>query len=162
MIALLAAAMIAGAAPSADAKNEVLAVVDALLTTLWTGDADAFDALVAENAMTVSIDGTGVRRSFPVSVFSDDMRSGDHDPFKERYWSPSVHIRGGLAVVWAPYVLDAADGRRIHCGVDVFNMSRHDDSWKVDSLNFTMEPDGCDELDPPANADMRPRFADED
>ena len=38
----------------------------------------------------------------PNSFWTDPSRDEGH-VYRERYWSPSVMIRGGIAVVWAPY-----------------------------------------------------------
>jgi len=58
----------------------------------------------------------------------------------------------------APYRIDITD-ERLHCGIDVFNLSRENGKWLVDSVSFTMEPDACPELEPEGVA-ARPVFAD--
>jgi hypothetical protein len=61
---------------------------------------------------------------------------------REVYWDPSVLLQGNIAVVWAPYSFDY-DGKRTHCGIDVFNLMKIDGAWKVTGIQYTVEPDNC-------------------
>jgi hypothetical protein len=76
--------------------------------------------------------------------------------YRERYWSPTVLIRGPMALVWAPYEFQI-DGRTSHCGIDVFSFSRMDGVWKVSNSMWTVEPGACAELGMSKGADVRPR-----
>ena len=76
--------------------------------------------------------------------------------FRERYWSPTVLIRGAMALAWAPYEFQV-DGETTHCGVDVFSFSRLNGVWKVSNSMWTVEPKACDELRPADPAMIRPR-----
>ena len=76
--------------------------------------------------------------------------------FRERYWSPTVLIRGSMALVWAPYEFQI-DGKTTHCGVDVFSFSKIDGNWKVSNSMWTVEPNACGELRPTDSAAIRPR-----
>ena len=76
--------------------------------------------------------------------------------FRERYWSPTVLIRGSMALVWAPYEFQI-DGETTHCGVDVFSFSKIDGNWKVSNSMWTVEPKACGELRPTDSAAIRPR-----
>jgi hypothetical protein len=62
--------------------------------------------------------------------------------FTERYWDPTVLIHRDMAVFWAPYSFDI-DGKRSHCGVDVFDFIRVNGEWKLSNSMWTVEPDGC-------------------
>jgi Putative lumazine-binding len=74
---------------------------------------------------------------------------------RERYWSPTVLIRGDLAVVWAPYEF-WVDGKTSHCGVDVFSFARVDAEWRVANSMWTVESDACPELRPTDATVIRP------
>jgi hypothetical protein len=74
----------------------------------------------------------------------------------ERYWSPTVLVRGGIAMVWAPYEF-WVDGQTSHCGVDVFTFVRADGVWRVAGSMYTVEPDACAELRPADPTSLRPR-----
>ena len=55
----------------------------------------------------------------------------------------TVQIHKEIAVVWGPYNLWVND-QFSHCGVDVFTLLKTNTNWKIASLAFSMETDGCD------------------
>jgi hypothetical protein len=62
--------------------------------------------------------------------------------YDERIVYDAIKIDGDLACVWAPakfYLGDQFD----HCGVDVFQLMRTADGWKVFSLVHTTRKDNC-------------------
>lgn len=69
----------------------------------------------------------------------------------ERMWDPEVRVRGLVATVWTPYDFHV-DGQFSHCGVDAFTLIRTEEGWKIASLTWTVEPEGCapSPLGPPA------------
>lgn len=142
------------AAPSAEAAA-VLDVVDRFMRAIGSNDAAALAALRLDGALNSveSPDGAGgtrvTRRPFDASRF----RTGN---FQERYWHPIVHVRGSLAVVWAPYEF-LRDGKTTHCGIDAFEMVKQDGQWRIGNMMWTVEPDACDRLRPSDPAEMRPR-----
>lgn len=155
-----AGAEIANAAPD---EGAILAVVDAFFLAMAAQDRTAFSAIVAPGATMVAIgyDENGARppRRSDVQTFIDGL--GDAAPtdrLREAYWAPTVLQRADLAVVWPPYHIDLS-GKRLHCGIDVFNLSREAGRWLIDSVSFTMEPDACPELEP-AGVVARPAFDD--
>lgn len=147
-------------APSRDA---ILDVIDALFLALAAGDADAFEALHAPGARTISmrLDKKGAIRYGLASDFGRALRSGKASPVIEPYWSPIVLQRKSLAVVWAPYQVSVGE-KLIHCGVDVINLSRHikgdQARWLIDSVSWTAEPSACEELWPEDKSVFRPEF----
>lgn len=62
----------------------------------------------------------------------------------ERIWNPEIKVHKTIAMLWAPYDI-YIDGKFLHCGVDAFSLIKDEDSWKIVSTVFTMEPDGCAE-----------------
>ena len=74
---------------------------------------------------------------------------------RERYWSPTVLIRGAMALVWAPYEFQV-DGATSHCGVDMFSFAKIDGVWKVSNSIWTVEPNACAELRPDDASTIRP------
>ena len=90
----------------------------------------------------------------PNSYWTDPSRD-DGRVRRERYWSPTVMVRGGIAVVWAPYEF-WVDGETTHCGVDVFDFVKVDEKWRVSNSMWTVEPDACTELRPADASKLRP------
>ena len=141
-------------------REALLQTVDQFFLTLGAGDADAFQALHSEAAVNVIVQpGSGEVVSYrTIADFVEGMRSDQFPKIRERYWDPVVLERSGLAVVWAPYSIDI-DDERAHCGVDVFNLSKHGQRWKIDSVSFTIEPSACDEISPGTKAVVQPDFS---
>ena len=75
--------------------------------------------------------------------------------YRERYWNPTVLVRGHLALVWAPYEF-WIDGKTSHCGIDQFDFVKIDGRWLVSNSMWTVEPDACDELRPAEKSAIRP------
>jgi len=73
--------------------------------------------------------------------FIQNLEEGGND-FLERMWDPTVLQHGPMAVVWTPYDFYRG-GEFSHCGVDVFNLIRTDDGWKISGIMYTVEPTGC-------------------
>lgn len=148
------------AVPPAPSREALLQVIDDFFLALGAGDADAFEALHSPGATSVIVtpeNDEKIRyRSIAQAVIQ--MRGADFPKIRERYWDPIILERSGLALVWAPYSIDV-DGARLHCGVDVFNLSKHDSGWKIDSVNYTMEPTACDEIKPGETSHVRPDFS---
>jgi hypothetical protein len=136
----------------------VLAAFDRYLTAISAKDLAAMAAMQMPDGMTYQARATkdaGMRiQSRPNAFWVDSTRAGG-PPMRERYWSPTVLVRGSIAVVWAPYEF-WVDGRTSHCGVDVFDFVRVDGAWRVSNAMWTAEPDACDELRPADRGALRP------
>ena len=148
-------------AGEAEDKEVILKVIDEFFLGLATADADAMENLLAPHAMDVIVvPGSDNKvRTRPSSSSFEQMRSGDFPKALEWYWEPIVLQRGRLAVVWAPYEIDINDGERGHCGIDVFNMSKPEDRWLIDTIHYTVEPEACDEITPGEGVETRPDFS---
>jgi hypothetical protein len=146
----------AGDQPAEEAA--VLAVMDAYMHEISANDLAAMDARQTPEGMTyrhvAREDGSWevVARSNKYWVAPE--RADEHT-YRERYWSPTVMIRGAMALVWAPYEFQV-DGATSHCGVDVFSFAKIDGVWKVSNSMWTVEPNACAELRPADAATIRP------
>lgn len=136
----------------------VLEAMDHYMTAISESDYEAQEAMQAPNGMTYqwrpTEDGDMHITTYPNSYWSDPSRDEGH-VFRERYWSPTVMIRGGIAVVWAPYEF-WIDGETSHCGVDVVDFVKTDGKWLVSNAMWTVEPEACTELRPVEDANLRP------
>ena len=148
----------ARAAKPVDEKAAVLAAMDRYLTSLSEDDLRAMAAMQTPDGMTyrarVTDDGGVEVVSHPNSYWVDPARSDGHRR-RERYWSPTVLVRGGIAAVWAPYEF-LIDGKTSHCGVDVFDFVKIDGTWRVANAMWTVEANGCGELRPADVSRVRP------
>ena len=141
-----------------DEQAAVLEVLDRYVTAISENDLVAQAAMQTPEGMTYQwrpAEGGGMHiTARPNSYWTDPSRN-DGRVYRERYWSPTVMIRGGIAVVWAPYEF-WIDGETSHCGVDVFDFVMVDGRWLVSNAMWTVEPDACTELRPTAPLNMRP------
>lgn len=136
----------------------VLAAMDRYMHAISTSDLQAMAAMQMPDGMTFRARPTEGGRweivGRPNSYWVDPARA-DGRTLRERYWSPTVLIRGSIAVVWAPYEF-WIDGKTSHCGIDVFNFVKIDDEWRVANSMWTVEPEACDELRPADPNEIRP------
>lgn len=139
-------------------RAAVLAAMDRMMLAISANDLEAMAALQTPEGMTYRAAATEggnmdiVAR--PNSYWIDPARADEHT-YRERYWSPTVLIRGDIAVVWAPYEF-WIDGETSHCGIDVFDFVKIDGEWRVSNSMWTVEPDACAELRPLDGDQIRP------
>ena len=139
-------------------EEAVLGALDRFITAVLDGDIEA-QAMHMPEGMTFQwrpAEGGGMQiTSSPTSRFSDPSEDNGH-VVRERYWSPTVMIRGGIAVVWAPYEL-WMDGQTLHCGIVNFDFVERNGQWLVSNAMWTVEPDACAELRPVDSSQLRPQ-----
>jgi hypothetical protein len=145
LILLLSLGLISPAAAKTNERTAVLAAVDRFLVAINTDDPVALAATQLPEGMTFALiykaDGTMMPR--PRSNAAWVERAGKSTAkLYERYWSPKVMIHRDMAVFWAPYSFDV-DGKRAHCGIDVFELIKVGVEWKIANAMWTIEPDGC-------------------
>ena len=64
-------------------------------------------------------------------------------PMFERMWDPEVRIDGPLATLWAPYDFYRSV-EFSHCGIDVFQLAKTPEGWKVVMVSYTVQrPPDC-------------------
>lgn len=130
--------------PSAD--REVIAVVDRFFALLTARDSAGMAAIMEPEGVVFAVS-VGPEARLPKAVTHRDFLSSLHKgkgALLERYWTPSVHVDGAVATVWAPYDFHV-DGTFSHCGNDVFTLVRHPDGWKIAGVVYSRRQEGCPE-----------------
>jgi hypothetical protein len=151
LIALIAFVLLASqpAVPplraQAASQEAVLAVVRRLFDGMRKGDSAMVRSVFDSTArMGSASDSAGMPRFTVGNV--DRFVSGvgrPHDQvYDERIWDTEVRVDGGLASVWTKYAFYRGDQFN-HCGVDVFELARRPDGWKIVYLADTRRTDGC-------------------
>ncbi len=137
-----------GAEDNASEANAVLAAMDQYMTAIATKNYAAQRALDMPNAMTWSArpgaGGALVVTPRPSTYWTDPARDSGK-ALEERYWKPTVLVRGPIAVLWAPYEFKI-DAKTSHCGVDVFDFVKVDGAWRLANAMWTVEPEACEKL----------------
>ena len=165
VLAVCGTLALADTAPAPDAavrttndETAVLAAMDRYLAAISASDLDTMASMQTPDGMNYrarALPGGGMEiLGRPNSYWVDPARK-DGRTYRERYWSPTVLVRGSIAVVWAPYEF-WIDGKTSHCGIDVFNFIKVGDAWHVANSMWTVEPDACPELRPADPASIRP------
>lgn len=139
-------------------EGAVLAAFDRYVAAISNRDLKAMAAMQTPEGMTyVSRPKEGGGSEIvarPTAAFLDPSRAVG-PALRERYWSPTVLVRGSIAVVWAPYEFWLG-GETSHCGVDVFDLVNIAGEWRIANAMWTVEPDACDELRPEDPRVIRP------
>lgn len=136
----------------------VLDAMDRYMTAISESDFEAIAALQTPDGMTYQwrpADRGGMHITAHPNAYWADPAGDDGSEYRERYWAPTVLIRGGIAVVWAPYEF-WTDGETSHCGVDVMNFAKVEGTWLVANGMWTVEPEACPELRPDDPSSLRP------
>ena len=156
---LLGCQAAAGQAPSTASPDQaaVLAVVDTFMRWVTSSDPSALQSFRFDGATTtVASPGPDGRVQITRRPFNPAAPAASPRPeSRERYWNPTVLVRGSIAVVWAPYEF-WRDGKTTHCGIDVFDLVKQDGVWRVANIMFTVEPDACPGLRPKDSSQIRP------
>ena len=137
-------ALSAAQAPAPPAAQEVIKTVERLFNSMRSRDTAALRLLLAPDLVIVSSrEGAGgptVRRQ-TTPQFLQAIATSAEVPH-ERMWSPDVRIDGDLATLWAPY--DFHIGSRFsHCGTDAFQLLRHQGTWVITGLAYTVRTTDC-------------------
>ena len=151
-------AMLPGHQPGEEAA--ILAMIDRYMIAISTRDLKAMAAMQMHDGMTYverpREGSTAVEIvARPNSYWLDPARATG-PALRERYWSPTVLVRGSIALVWAPYEF-WTDGKTSHCGVDTFDLVKVDGQWRVANAMWTVEPDACPGLRPADASAVRPK-----
>lgn len=78
--------------------------------------------------------------------FKDDLKTfKSNNTFYEEAYIMEVKIHQGMAMAWVPYEF-RLNGEFSHCGVDVFTLVKEAEKWKIISLSYSIDKDGCEEL----------------
>ena len=144
----LVAACVLAAAPlrTQHPEPDVLAVIRRVFDGMRSGDSamarSAFDA--SARLVSVSTDSAGNPRVSMADIdrFLAAVGRPRNEVWDERIWDTEVRVDGGLASVWTKYAFYRGE-QLSHCGVDVFELVRRPDGWKIVHLADTQRRGNC-------------------
>lgn len=139
------AALLTLAAPVlADDEADVLAVADAAFERITADDSIGLSDLMIDTAMIyVGVEEDGEYRVVTRTYEETRNRAIEVD-LDERGWDPTIMVSGTIAVVWYPYDI-YVDSEWSHCGVDIFNMIRTNEGWRIAVLQYNVQqPPECE------------------
>ena len=127
----------------AQEEADVLAVADAALERITEEDSVGLTDLMIEQAMIyvgTYQDGEYVVRT---RTYAENRARGFEVDLVERGFDPTVMVSGAIAIVWYPYDI-YVDSEWSHCGVDIFNMIKTNEGWRIASLTYNVQqPPDC-------------------
>ncbi|MFO7891665.1 MAG: nuclear transport factor 2 family protein [bacterium] len=127
---------------SSPENKQVIAAVDKLFQAIADHDSAKAASVLLPGATIYSVrkDSSGTQWN---STVSDDFIRGlasSEEQWLERMWDPKVLIHKQIAVVWAPYDFHR-NQKYSHGGIDVFNLIKTNDGWKIAGAVYTVEPE---------------------
>ena len=132
----------------ADEPAAVRAVVDRMFDAMRAGDSAAFRATLDPKARLVSSherDGQPVLEVMEsLDGFVAAVGTLRAQVWDERIWEVDVRIEDRLAVLWTRYAF-YVDETLSHCGVDVFQLHKGPDGWRIFEIADTRRREGCEE-----------------
>jgi len=138
----------------ADDKTDMLAVADEALERITAEDSAGLAGLMIEEAMIYVGDVHEGKYRVRTRTYADTRDRAFDIDLVERGWDPTVLVSGTIGIVWYPYDI-YVDGAWSHCGIDIFNMIRTDEGWRIAVLQYNvLQPPACEPHPdgPPATA----------
>lgn len=122
-------------------KKAVIATVQKLFDAMAAKDVAAIQALVLPGTSLSALRPNGQASVTPIEKFIENIRTATGS-LLERMWDPNVMLEGNIATLWAPYDFHR-DGKFTHCGIDVANLLKTPEGWKISGLSYTVIQQGC-------------------
>jgi len=128
-------------------KDLIAEKVNQFFEALENQDTTLFKRIIHPRGETWAVKEEADSIRISVRSFEDRLKKFINPEYiiQERAFDMEIKIHQQVAMAWVPYELDIS-GTFSHCGVDIFTLVKGNDGWKIATLAFTMEPDGCDEL----------------
>ncbi len=147
------AAMVTAPAPARASTDEERAAVMVVVSTVFDAiakqDPRIWRMVVLDDGLSVPAQAyrEGGETKYRISRTPNDAMAARLKPdgreYRERFTAtPTVLIRGPIAVVWGEYDF-WIDDTFSHCGVDSIDLVKIDGEWKIVNLMWTMETENC-------------------
>lgn len=119
--------------------------VNTFMTAFNAKDAEGMSALVMEGATLAMISKRGESETAAIRPLAGLVAATVSAPFdlKEPTWNLRVVQDGPVASVFADYEF-LIDGKRSHCGTNVFQLIKVNGSWKIAGLAYSDFAEGCE------------------
>jgi hypothetical protein len=128
------------------ASDSVKQTINTLFHAMRKGDSTVLKSTFAKNMILQSIsnskDGKAIISTENIDDFAKAIGTPHASVYDERIVFDAVKVDGSLASVWAPYKFYLGD-KFSHCGVDVFQLMKTADGWKVIYIVDTRRTGNC-------------------
>ncbi|MBK9106570.1 MAG: nuclear transport factor 2 family protein [Saprospiraceae bacterium] len=128
-------------------KDLIQEKINAFFESLATQDTMLFKSVTLPGGQTWAVKTVADSVRISMRSFEDRVKKfiNPDQVIQERAFDFEIRIHHQVAMAWVPYTLDVS-GRFEHCGIDIFTLVKNKEGWKIVTLAFTMEPEGCDEI----------------
>ncbi|HYH08931.1 MAG TPA: nuclear transport factor 2 family protein [Thermoanaerobaculia bacterium] len=127
--------------PRGDDGQAVVAATERLFAAMQSRDDATLRELLHEDARFVVVRPDGSTRVRT----GDEWRTqivGDSANLEERMFDPEVRVKGDVATLWSRYVF-LRGGAFSHCGTNSVQYVRQGQRWRVVSIVFSYQTEGC-------------------
>ncbi len=122
--------------------------VNTMFDAMRKGDSTLLRSVFSKDMVLQSIsnnkEGKAVLSTEKADGFVKAIGTPHSSVYDERITFGDIKIDGDLASVWAPYKFYLGD-KFSHCGVDVFQLIKTTDGWKIIYIVDTRRKDNCAE-----------------
>jgi hypothetical protein len=142
VVGILGLAVAVPSTQAAGQSQSVLAPIEAMFQGMTKRDPAAIKAAALPGTMMVLMR-DGKPEQMTIEAFADRFSKPSDKHMEERIHDPVVRIDHDLAVVWAPFEF-LVDGKKDHCGTDLFNVVHTEGRWVIAGIADTGSK-GCAE-----------------
>ena len=125
-------------------KKEVISVVNNFFKVLETKDIDLAGKIMLPGSCYFSTREIKGKMHLTSSTYDDFMKGLTLSKYKlrEEMFYPAVLIHKEIAILWVRFEV-YRDEKLAHCGVDSFSLIKVEGKWKIASVVYTVETEGC-------------------
>ncbi len=124
----------------------IKALIEQLFDGMNKADSTIIKPLFINNAIISSIfkdqEGNTVKRSNLATSFVTTAGTARDKVWNETVWSYKFHVDEPMAYVWTEYSFFLDDALS-HCGVNMFEMLKVKDTWRISSITDTRRTTNC-------------------
>jgi hypothetical protein len=134
-VAISSTGLAAPPAEDASILAPILAPIDAMFHGMTERDPAAIRAAALPGTILVLMR-DGKPEQMTIEAFADHFSKPTKAHMEERIDHPLVRVDNDLAVVWAPFEF-LVDGKKDHCGTDLFNLVHTGGKWLIAGIADT-------------------------
>lgn len=127
-------------------EKAIKATIDQFFNGMRMADSATIAATISPTAVFQTIvpmkDGSVVVKTEEIAAFLQAVGRPHKELYDEQIQFGTIKIDATLASVWTPYKF-YVDKRFSHCGVNSFQMVKHDKAWKIQYIIDTRRKEDC-------------------
>jgi hypothetical protein len=128
-------------------KQIILEKINHFFLALEKKDTALYKSLVMPEAQITTVRRRNDSLINTMRTVAGDMESlaTGKQLIEEKPFRIDITLHHDIAIAWVPYTISIG-GKFSHCGIDVFTFLNSPGGWKIASMAYSIEPEGCTEL----------------